>query len=214
MVKALVKKVFGKIRNLSLKSDKFTIISNNCWGGLVYQRYNLPYNTPTVGLYFFADDYIKFVSDLEYYLSLKLNFIDVEKSRHYEVLQRRGELDVPIGILDDVEIVFLHYKDKEEAFNKWERRKTRVDRSNLIIKFSEMNQCTDQHLARFNNLPYKIKFVFTHNIRPDIESSVVYYGYEMKTEVENDTNKYADYIQIDSLINDKVVIGGKTSFWH
>lgn len=214
MVKALVKKVFGKIRNLSLKSDKFTIISNNCWGGLVYQRYNLPYNTPTVGLYFFADDYIKFVSDLDYYLSLKLNFIDVEKSRHYEVLQRRGELDVPIGILDDVEIVFLHYKDKEEAFNKWERRKTRVDRSNLIIKFSEMNQCTDQHLARFNNLPYKIKFVFTHNIRPDIESSVVYYGYEMKTEVENDTNKYADYIQIDSLINDKVVIGGKTSFWH
>lgn len=214
MVKALVKKVFGKIRNLSLKSDKFTIISNNCWGGLVYQRYNLPYNTPTVGLYFFADDYIKFVSDLEYYLSLKLNFIDVEKSRHYEVLQRRGELDVPIGILDDVEIVFLHYKDKEEAFNKWERRKTRVDRSNLIIKFSEMNQCTDQHLARFNNLPYKIKFVFTHNIRPDIESSIVYYGYEMKTEVENDTNKYADYIQIDSLINDKVVIGGKTSFWH
>lgn len=214
MVKALVKKVFGKIRNLSLKSDKFTIISNNCWGGLVYQRYNLPYNTPTVGLYFFADDYIKFVSDLDYYLSLKLNFIDVEKSRHYEVLQRRGELDVPIGILDDVEIVFLHYKDKEEAFNKWERRKTRVDRSNLIIKFSEMNQCTDQHLARFNNLPYNIKFVFTHNIRPDIESSVVYYGYEMKTEVENDTNKYADYIQIDSLINDKVVIGGKTSFWH
>ena len=113
-----------------------------------------------------------------------------------------------------MEIVFLHDKDKEEAFNKWERRKTRVDRSNLIIKFSEMNQCTDQHLARFNNLPYKIKFVFTHNIRPDIESSVVYYGYEMKTEVENDTNKYADYIQIDSLINNKVVIGGKTSFWH
>ena len=96
MVKALVKKVFGKIRNLSLKSDKFTIISNNCWGGLVYQRYNLPYNTPTVGLYFFADDYIKFVSDLDYYLSLKLNFIDVEKSRHYEVLQRRGELDAQL----------------------------------------------------------------------------------------------------------------------
>ena len=35
----------------------FTIISNNCWGGLVYQHYNLSYDSPTVGCYFFALTY-------------------------------------------------------------------------------------------------------------------------------------------------------------
>ena len=44
----------------------FTIISNNCWAGLVYQHFGLPYNTPTAGLFFFAQDYLEdFEDDFE-----------------------------------------------------------------------------------------------------------------------------------------------------
>ena len=55
----------------SVKSRDFTIISNNCWAGRVYQYLDMPYLTPTAGLYFFAPDYIKFVSDLKKYLDGK-----------------------------------------------------------------------------------------------------------------------------------------------
>lgn len=32
-----------------LKNKDFTIISNNCWGGLTYEEYGLPKMSPTVG---------------------------------------------------------------------------------------------------------------------------------------------------------------------
>ena len=138
-------------RKLIRRRD-FTIISNNCWAGRCYQYLDMPYLSPTVGLYFFAEDYLKFVSDLKYYLSLELQFIDPEKSKYFEVLKERKHLDVPIATLDNVEIVFLHYKSKEEAREKWERRKKRVNYKNIILKFSKMNLCTEEHLEAFDKL--------------------------------------------------------------
>lgn len=38
-------------RKKQLKSTDFTIISNNCWGGMIYESYNLPKESPTVGMF-------------------------------------------------------------------------------------------------------------------------------------------------------------------
>ena len=35
-----------------VKNKNFTIISNNCWAGGVYEDLRMEYNTPTVGLFF------------------------------------------------------------------------------------------------------------------------------------------------------------------
>lgn len=53
----------------------FTIISNNCWGGMIYESYNLPKNSPTVGLFFFAEDYICFLENLKEFVEAPLEFI-------------------------------------------------------------------------------------------------------------------------------------------
>lgn len=74
----------------------FTIISNNCWGGIVYQHYNLPYDSPTVGLYFYADEYIKFVSNLHYYLSQEITFISYEQSKYKDDIVRKKQTSKPI----------------------------------------------------------------------------------------------------------------------
>ena len=55
-------------RKRQLKSTDFTIISNNCWGGMIYESYNLPKESPTVGMFFMAKDYIEFLSDLRGYV--------------------------------------------------------------------------------------------------------------------------------------------------
>lgn len=74
----------------------FTIISNNCWGGHVYRYFDLPYDSPTIGLYFFSSDYLKFVSNLHFYLNQELQFISYTESKYKEPLIIRGEkiLDV------------------------------------------------------------------------------------------------------------------------
>ena len=44
----------GKWRGRKLKNRDFTIISNNCWGGTVYEAHNLQKQSPTVGLFYRA----------------------------------------------------------------------------------------------------------------------------------------------------------------
>lgn len=43
--------LFVNKRRKKLTSTDFTIISNNCWGGMMYESYNLPKQSPTVGLF-------------------------------------------------------------------------------------------------------------------------------------------------------------------
>nr|WP_262352316.1 DUF1919 domain-containing protein [Lactiplantibacillus plantarum] len=45
------RKKFSALRKKQINKDRFTIISNNCWGGEVYESYNLIKQSPTVGLF-------------------------------------------------------------------------------------------------------------------------------------------------------------------
>ena len=65
---------FAEKRKKKLKNQNFTIISNNCWGGMIYESYNLRKNSPTVGLFIMPKDYIKFIKNLKKYLIIKLTF--------------------------------------------------------------------------------------------------------------------------------------------
>lgn len=179
--------------------NSLNIISNNCWGGHVYRYFNLPYNSPTVGLFFFTEEYLKFLSNIKYYLSLDLKFMPQEKSRYSEELKKRNTPSCPIGVLDDIEIVFLHYHSEEEARTKWNRRKERFDIDNIIVKMSEQNLCTPDHLRTFNQLPFKRKFVFVHKDY-GFESQIVCKEFAKKGEVTNDTDEFRRHVNLIRLV--------------
>ena len=153
---------FAKARRKELKNTEFTIISNNCWGGMVYESYDLPKESPTTGLFFMASDYIKFLSDIKGYLEKELVFIDPKNSRYIDVLKSDKRFgSYPIGMLGDIEIMFLHYHSPQEAKDKWERRIKRINWDKLIVKFNDQNGCTADDVKAFANLPYKHKLFFT-----------------------------------------------------
>lgn len=204
-LKERIEKFFYEIRRFfvkkSIKNKDFSIISNNCWAGRVYQYLDMPYLSPTAGLYFFAPDYIKFVSDLKKYLDTPLRFIKPEESKYYDEIKKRNQIDKPIGILDDVEIVFLHYKTKEEAEEKWNRRKDRVNYDNIIIKFSRMNLCTDKEIDDFCNLPIKNKFVFNTRKQPLYPSEIYWKGIIKNNEITNDTIPFPGPADLRKILN-------------
>lgn len=205
-IKIEIRALLSPIRRRKIEDTSFTIISNNCWGGLVYQRYGVPYATPTVGLYFFAEDYIRMLQNLKYYMSIPMTIISVEESKHKEVILKRHQEMYPIGRIDDVEIVFRHYKTAEEAIEKWERRKQRINYDNLIVKFSEMNLCSEEHIRKFLALPYKTKFAFVNRAEKVIDKSLVYQkGYESLEHILDDTKYYSRYINIKELINKHII---------
>lgn len=194
--------VMSRYRRRLINNKDFTIISNNCWAGYVYRYFGLPYNTPTVGLYFFADDYIKFVNNLEYYISCDLKIIESKESKHFDSLKKNKQEEVPVGKLDDIEVIFLHYKNKEEAKQKWQRRIKRINWNNLIIKFSEMNNCKEEHLLNFDKLPYNKKIMFVSKQNHIYKSGIYYKGYEDIGQVKDDVFYWNKYIDIVRLINE------------
>lgn len=159
---------FAPNRRKQLKNTDFTIISNNCWGGMIYEAYNLPKESPTVGMFFMAEDYIRFVKRLKDYLSAELVFISPEDSRWKDAEQVSGDKrfgSYPVGVLklenESIEIFFLHYHSEQEAREKWERRCKRVNWDRMLVKFNDQNGCTEKEVSEFMSLPFQNKVFFT-----------------------------------------------------
>lgn len=164
------------LKRRKLHYKDFTIISNNCWAGTaVYQPFGLLYNTPTVGMGFVDDDYMKFLENFDYYISLKPEFINPKESKDYEF--RRSaygrEIDYPVARLDDITLWFSHYKTVDEAMTKWERRKQRINRNRILVKWSQRRNQDPELLRRFLKLPFKNKIAFTVPASPIDDPRVV-----------------------------------------
>lgn len=191
-------------RNKQLINHDFTIISNNCWGGLVYQSYNIPYKTPTIGLYFFSEDYILFLKNLEYYLSLDLVFIEPKESKHYsELLKKHNNIKFPIGILGDIEIMFMHYSTEEEAYEKWSKRVNRINWDKLIVKFNNQNNFRKSLAKEFEELTYENKIFFT-SVNDNLSSSEIYIEESQGQKeilIEQEPILSNKYINITKIIN-------------
>ena len=94
----------------------FAIVSNNCWAGRLYQDLGLTYTTPFVGLFLYADDFIRLLTNFNSINLTSLRFTDFTRydfSRNYRKI---NNADYPIGLIaGDIEIHFLHYHSREEA---------------------------------------------------------------------------------------------------
>lgn len=82
---------------------------------MIYKSYGMIKQSPTVGLYFFADDYIRFVSNLKRYINGELKFIKLTSSKWYQHIKQESNIGTyPIGVIDDIEIFFLHYHSEKK----------------------------------------------------------------------------------------------------
>lgn len=197
-LKLLENKLYNINKKKHLKNKDFTIISSNCVGGIIYHDLGLPFLTPTVNLSFDMNDFVKFVSNLKYYIDKDLIKLDTNK-------------EYPIGVIEDIKINFIHYKTFEEAKTKWDERKQRINYDNLFIIGTDKDNCTYETLKAFENLPYENKIIFTHIDYSEISSSYCIKGFEDKNELGVITNfkerflmrRYLDDFDYVSFLNNK-----------
>ncbi|MFT7214520.1 MAG: hypothetical protein ACI9XK_004788 [Granulosicoccus sp.] len=187
---------FNKLRVLAnistIKSRNFSIIASNCTGTLPYRFLKMPYTSPTVNLFFFAPCYLKFVKNIEYYLSLPLKFKTSSNYKQGELV-RTTHGQYPLGELDDIEIHFMHYNSVGEATKKWNRRKTRINFDNLILVFTDKDLCTPELLKEFDDLPYDNKLVLTAKSWSDIQSHIRVPHFDGMSEIGDCYTRY-DYL--------------------
>jgi uncharacterized protein (DUF1919 family) len=144
---------------LTLKNKTFSLVCNNCVGWDIYRRYKLRYSTPTIGLFFWSDDFISFLERFPKVLKEPLTF--AESSRHEQVNLWREVDDWPIGRLGEIEIHFSHYNNKPDAISSWYRRLYRFNYDNVFFLMFDKYGFTDEHFKRWQKLPLKNKLLMT-----------------------------------------------------
>jgi uncharacterized protein (DUF1919 family) len=161
-----------------LKSERFSIVSSDCWGAAVYQHLRVRYQTPFVGLFLPAPCFLELLSDVRGYLGSPLEFAEESRYAELESERRRGRA-YPVGLLGGrVEVHLAHYATWAEAREKWQRRCDRVDYDNLFVKLSaDKDLCTPEHVRRFDAMPYANKVCLTARSYPDVRSAIRIPGY-------------------------------------
>lgn len=127
-----------------------TILSCNCTGGVLYHDLGLQFTSPTINLYMRFPDFLRFLEHLEYYLTLHITPYEGDIKRDY-----------PLGRLGDLVLYLVHYPSVEEADQKWQARKKRMDMKNIFVIATDRDGFSSEYLPRFNALPYRKK-IFTH----------------------------------------------------
>lgn len=129
--KILVSKIlyipyFNWKKYLKIQKSDLSIICNNCVGGIIYNTLGLECKSPCKNLAIPEDSFLKLVHNLEYYMPLKLEFKRWQIDPH-------SEKDFPVMSLNDIEIWCNHDLSINEARDKWERRKKKINYKNIIL---------------------------------------------------------------------------------
>ena len=162
-IKDTIIRVRAPLKRIGLENRDFSILANNCWGGIVSRDRRLPYNSPTCGTYFFSKDYLRFLSDPRGTLGLELEEVPFAKAVHAEEVFAREQREPVIGRMGDVEVVLLHYPTFAEAKAKWDRRKARLRWDNLLVKYSDQNGFEPEDFEVFRQLAFPNKLFMTTN---------------------------------------------------
>lgn len=153
---------FNFEKYIRLKKEGLSILSVNCWAGICYHYLALEFQSPTINMFFSPSDFNKLIANLDYYLSLPLEFYEI---RYDKILER----DYPVGKMDDIYLHFNHYANFEDAVSAWERRKKRMSNNIVVISSTTLKE----EAIEFIKLPFKNKLIFVPE-ELDIKSESVF----------------------------------------
>ncbi len=111
---------------LRIRESRVSIISNNCFGGILYNTLGMECLSPFKNLSIEAKDLIQMYADLKKYMECELVF------KEWRVDPHSGR-NCPVMNCKDIEIFFNHSNTCEEAISDWERRKEKINYDNLML---------------------------------------------------------------------------------
>lgn len=170
---------FDLNRYIKVRESRISIIANHCWGGYTYNNLGMQFLSPFINLFVEPEDYLKLLNDFDYYMELPLHYIREE----YEPRLKRN---YPVIGLEDVVLHFNHYTDFDSAVDIWNKRKSRINKDNLLV---EMAIGRHEDIEKFSALPFQYKIGLT--TIPCREKGVLYCPIPSEDYLEN---KYAGNI--------------------
>ncbi len=144
-----------KIIDINSFPKNLTIISNTCLGGRLYHDYHQKFLSPTIDFYMEPENFVKFCSNLDYYLNCEIKPLPNYKNDYLKKF-----LFCDIGGLV---AAFSHTNDSyNKIISKWNERKKRVNYDNIVVIATDRNvfkepvtRCSSLTVKEFGKIPYK-----------------------------------------------------------
>lgn len=133
-----------------LQQSRLSILSRNCFGGLISHTLGLPLYSPFVNMFFKEDEYLRFLHSPQAYMKEQVTLKEMKWNAPLK-------FDYPVVKLGDIELHMNHYRDFDEANKIWKRRKDRINWENLFVT---MYTEREESLQEFDALPYEKKVCF------------------------------------------------------
>lgn len=157
----------------NLNNNEPTFLCPNCIGGILFHDLGLRFNSPTVNLMMLQTDFVKFILNLDQYLSQSLVFF------------KHPEYECPCATLGDITIHFTHYDNEEIAQKKWHERASRINRENMFIFLTERDGLSEDDIRALSKIKARGLVVFTANEYSDIPYTLQIPKYKYDHEIGN-----------------------------
>lgn len=170
----IIRHIMQPIRDLHLcfnryrlKNHTFTIIANNCIGGIIYHDLKEQFRSPMINLWMKPSEFVILCEHLEYYMQIAMKEFPSNES-------------YPVGVLcgefGSLHVYFQHYKSFEEANAKWQERKSRIN-WDMIYVICEAPFESDETIKKLLALSYK-KRIITHSRNTNSHKELVKIPYD------------------------------------
>lgn len=137
---------------IELKNSRLSIVSNNCWGGMISNTLCLENLSPFKNLYLTDEHYLKLLGNLRYYLSCEPIF------DRWEIEVHSG-IRYPVGKLGDVEVHYNHDTEWETVITNWSRRIKKFNWDNVMVEMYTSDSTFERKFADLNQFTNKVCFV-------------------------------------------------------
>ena len=133
-----------------LRRSALSILSVNCFGGMLYHRFGLPFLSPTINMFTSDEGFLKFLQDPMRNVKAELKLVRTEFNADLNI-------NYPVFKIGESEWDMNHYADENFAVRKWYERGFRINWFNLLVAMHTENP---EILAEFDKLPFAKKVCF------------------------------------------------------
>ena len=131
-------------------NHSFSLITNDCVGGVISHDLGEQFRSPTVNLWIPNAHFLEFAQNLKYYLSCEIRETpDEDKPYPVGTIIPKDDQHIPI------QVNFMHYRSFDEGYAKWKERSARVDYDRLYFIWHYYGDVSPERLKAFDNWDVK-----------------------------------------------------------
>lgn len=158
--------------NFSLKNyrklcrSRLSILSRNCWGGLLFSMLGLKYNSPTVNMMTDTEEqFLEFLKDPMKNLASEPEFVRMD-NKHQQERKFYPVFKTGVAEWHMNHYLYENKLDGGYALKKWRERLKRINWFNLLVAITTKRP---EIAEEFDKLPYSKKVCLT-NFHSDLDS--------------------------------------------